>query len=233
MTKLDLDPDIGKSLASPNFKALSDYVDMFNKKNPERKTSLIDTLKLRYNKDFLPLNLQTAKDSSDEVTKAMATKLQIELLEQWRSNKKTAVDVFKILEFNFEGGRFRFDKTRFTILDDYIKLLNAKNSHENTQMLSVLKTGFGGEDKLALILSSKMESIYDEMYATAFNYRNFLFQEWVNRDLDPMSVLIKVFLVEEVKLTDAPAKAKAVIADYKPFYIKANSLDPDWLPKNV
>ncbi|OWY99373.1 RxLR effector protein [Phytophthora megakarya] len=221
MTKLKFDPYLQKNFGNAKLQTLSDYVDMFNKKNPNRKTSLIDTLRKDYSEQYLVLEFQIAKNNGNEVTKAMATKLQTELFEHWVKNKKTASDVFNDLGF-----QFYFDNTRLTILDDYVKVLNAKNPHHKTKTLKVLIDGFEGEDKLAIRLALNVPD-------GNLNIWNLLFQDWVKRKLNPMSVLVDVFKVDEKKLDDASDKIKAIIAEYKPFYLEKKRVDPDWLPKNV
>ncbi|OWZ13048.1 RxLR effector protein [Phytophthora megakarya] len=228
MTQLKLDQSINKVLASKKLETLSAYVDIFKKKHPESKTSLIDTLLLQYKNDFLlTLNLQEAKTAGNTKAEAMATKLQTELLEHWWSNNKNADDMFAFLRISGVD-YIDFTKTKVTILDDYIKLLNAKNPEANIDMLGVLKKGFDGERMTALVLSYAMRNTED-LSATASKYRNSLFQEWQNSKLDPVMVQAKVFKTE----TPTPA-VKAVIDDYR-IYIHSKDLDLDvgWMLKEV
>ncbi|POM62079.1 RxLR effector family [Phytophthora palmivora] len=99
---------------------------------------------------------------------------------------------------------------------------NNQKSH-STNLFRALRDGFGGEDKFALMVSRAMN--IPEISVGAYKYQNALFKRWLDKDYDPMSVLVKVFKVDEQNLAGAGAQEKTIIAAYKPMYNRKHGIN--------
>ncbi|OWZ05343.1 RxLR effector protein [Phytophthora megakarya] len=203
-------------IQNPNLKLLDDYVVMFNNKYPDRKVSLIKTLKARHGEIDLANALSRAKQF--EHTKDIATKLQRQQLKGWLNRKKSVDDVFALLKIKEEGTRFVFCRQLET-MEAYIKLFNAKNPRQKTNMYEALSHGFGGEDKFAIVISQAMTRPVTALKAVKYQY--VMFNRWFAKDYDPMTVLIKVFKYSEDDVAKALPEEKLVTDTYKLLYNKA------------
>lgn len=108
-------------------------------------------------------------------------------------------------------------------LDEYIKLFNTKNLQEETNLFSVLRTGFGGDGDFAILVSRAIARPYSQdMYSNAKKYQKALLQRWEKSDLEPMGLTSKVFVdVGE----NNKAHVDSIISQYKTFYNKARGLN--------
>ncbi|KAG3108548.1 hypothetical protein PI125_g11734 [Phytophthora idaei] len=114
----------------------------------------------------------------------------------------------------------RFLEQKVEILDEYIKLFNAKNPQHKADLFGELRDAFGGEDKLAVVVSKAVASTPAE----AFPFQKVLFKRWISEDYDPMSILTKVFKVPANNLASATSEMKLVTNQYRPIYNRANGI---------
>ncbi|POM60150.1 RxLR effector family [Phytophthora palmivora] len=231
LVKLKLHEGVDKALASPKLNILDDYVSMLNARYPDKQVSLVGTLTARYEEVALAKAIVLAKRS--ESSRDIATKLQTQQLEGWYNNQKSVGDVFSLLKIE-EDGILSMISRKLETLDEYIKLLNEKNPDHKTTLFRALMDGFGGEDKFALMVSRAMN--IPRTSVGAYKYQNALFKRWLAKDYDPMSVLVKVFKIDEQNLAAAGAQEKAIIAAYKPIYNRnhgINEVDNAVVPRRL
>ncbi|KAG3058776.1 hypothetical protein PI124_g17761 [Phytophthora idaei] len=138
------------------------------------------------------------------------------------NSQKPVNDVFRILRITDDGTFFPISRQLDT-LDEYIKVFNAKNPQQKTDLFRALRDGFGGEEKFAILISMAKDQPDTAMLAQ--NYQTTLFKRWIEKDYDPMSVLVKVFKVPEDDLASASARTKRIIEQYEPMYYRVKGIE--------
>ncbi|GMF23982.1 unnamed protein product [Phytophthora lilii] len=185
-TKLD---DSAASVLSANgFKALNSYVEAFNTKNPKHQMSLVRMLTEQYGDDAVARALVQVRRSfsSTPQSKDIATKLKLEQVEVWYTDKRTIDDVFNLLKLKDDGDRV-FGSRKLELLEDYITLFNTRNNAHET-LLQAFTTGLGGEATLAkLLVRAKADAFSVEK---ASELQRAQFSQWLANDVQPKSVLL-------------------------------------------
>ncbi|KAG2789767.1 hypothetical protein PC129_g8835 [Phytophthora cactorum] len=176
---------------------------MINKKYPGGQVSVLGMLTAKYGEVAVAEGLVTAKLGTR--SKDIATKLQTEQLRGWLNSDKSVKDVFTLLRNGNDDALFAI-RQKVEILDEYIKLFNAKNPQHKADLFGALRDAFGGEDKLAVVVSKAVASTPAE----AFPFQKVLFTRWISKDYDPMSILTKVFKVPANNLASATSEMKLV-----------------------
>ncbi|KAE9011124.1 hypothetical protein PR002_g15182 [Phytophthora rubi] len=92
---LDLDKIGDKALASPNFNVWAKYLDDFNQRYPNEKTTMIDGLMANYFERKLLRIFDAAK--KDPSTEKLATDLQNALINKWIAAKEKPADLKRML----------------------------------------------------------------------------------------------------------------------------------------
>ncbi|KAK1941069.1 hypothetical protein P3T76_007775 [Phytophthora citrophthora] len=139
----------------------------------------------------------------------VAIPLQRKQLDDWLGNGYSIRKVFSILKFK-EVDDFA---SKLDVLDQYTKLLKAKNLDDTTDIFKVLMKGLSGnEDKLAIALSKPLSG-------EAKGYQALLFKEWFAKDFDPMNVVVKVFKIPEADVAAGYSKEVApTVKQYTKFF---------------
>ncbi|OWZ20904.1 Avirulence (Avh) protein [Phytophthora megakarya] len=183
--KLNKNGNVENVLSSDKLETFTKYVDEFNKKNPNRETSLFQSLTTNYGDTAVAKGLVLAKGYSS--TESLVTQLQIQLFEKWMGNGKSIGDVAKLL---------KVEATRETLV-------------------KALATGFGGDDKLSLmLLTAKTKPNLEEK---ATKLQNEQFKQWLKGDIDPYDVLTKVFKIPRQQWHLATDRQKAIAKEFKSF----------------
>lgn len=199
MSKLKFSDDINEALSSGKVRVLFKYSDS--------KTSAFKRLSAKYGESEVAIAFAKAKGGLYSDVAAALYKRQ---MNGWLSNGDSAEKVFSILKFK-EADDFVY---KLDALEEYVKLLKTKNPNDATDVFNVLKKGFGAdEDKLAFALIRPYAS---ELSGT----QKSLFQDWVDRGLDPLSVAIKVFKVPKADVVAGQysSQIKGIMNRYKPFF---------------
>ncbi|OWY90114.1 RxLR effector protein, partial [Phytophthora megakarya] len=104
LAKLKLGNDALVALRSTKMNVLTKYVDMFNKKNPDKAMSLISTLTARYGDDGLAKALVIAeKEATTPATAKEIQTLRNDQLTTWLNADKSVDDVFQLLKLHIDG----------------------------------------------------------------------------------------------------------------------------------
>ncbi|KAG1687553.1 hypothetical protein DVH05_004802 [Phytophthora capsici] len=207
MSKLKFDDDINKALNSGKVRVLLKYSNS--------KTSAFKRLSAKYGEAEVAIAFAKAKRGP--FYNDVATVLYQRQMNGWLSNGDTAERVFSILKFK-EPNNFVF---KLDALEEYVKLLKTKNPDDVTDVFKVLKQGFGAdEDKLAIAIVKP--------YASEITgYHKSLFNDWMARDLDPMSVAVNVFKISETSAVSGFSKEVApIMKQYTKFYNGAADIQP-------
>ncbi|POM80847.1 RxLR effector family [Phytophthora palmivora] len=220
LEKLKLNERLDDAIASPKLKILGDYVDMFNNKYPHKHVSLVGTLSSRYGEDRVAVAIAYATQVDN--TMDIAAQLQFQQIYGWFTSGNSADDVFKKLKIIDDGPSFVLSQ-KLDILDEYIRFLNSMKPQEKTKLFWVLRNGFGGDGKYAIVVSRAME--ISSLKAIATTYQNALFKRWYKSNVDPTSVLTRIFHVDEKNLASVGAREKSIADQYKTYYDSELGLD--------
>ncbi|KAE8971297.1 hypothetical protein PR002_g26872 [Phytophthora rubi] len=147
---LKLDDDVDNLL---NNRLLSNWVTYVQKLNENPYAILLGklkTLKFTHTDDKLVEMIMRAK--RDTSTSSIAGKLEAAQLEKWLNEKKTAVDVFKLLKLD-EEGYFLLWRAHLRAWVDYVTKLDAKNSDH--VILSVLKPYYSDTKLARMVLTGR------------------------------------------------------------------------------
>ncbi|GMF16951.1 unnamed protein product [Phytophthora lilii] len=96
-----LNAGVDKFLVNPKFNAWVKYVDVFNKKYPDKKVNVIQLLTKTYGDEALSRTLERAMNVKG--TSSMATRLRNEQLEAWKAQGKTSDEIFTLLKLDDAG----------------------------------------------------------------------------------------------------------------------------------
>ncbi|ETP44514.1 hypothetical protein F442_08886 [Phytophthora nicotianae P10297] len=214
--------DVMKVVEEPKWKIKSRSINA----HPNRQVSLLQELTKKYGEGTVAALLVNAKENTR--LKDIATTLQTQQLESWRSDRKSIDDVIKLLQISdkpmsqpvpakpqyFET--IDFDPNLHS-LDGYIELLNSMNIKHKTDLLTVLQKAFG--DERAEVLVSKLAHNSGE----PDKYANMVFRSWNENNYDQAKVLTKVFKVPEKNWEDHNWMT-AVAERYAQFYKSKNNI---------
>lgn len=92
-------------LTSPDFKDWAKYLDEFNTKYPDKKTTMFETFLHYYSDKCLSQMLIAAKKNPS--TQETAAGLQTSLFNNWLRAKKTPADVSKLLNLKMSDPRMQ------------------------------------------------------------------------------------------------------------------------------
>ncbi|GMF54311.1 unnamed protein product [Phytophthora fragariaefolia] len=118
LDKLKLGGNIATALANTKLNSLRKYTNMFNKKNPNSKISVIGILTARYGDDKVAKALVSAQEKA--ATMDTAKLLRSEQLDSWLISDKSVVDVFKLLKLS-DNGYEALTSRKLEVLEDYIR----------------------------------------------------------------------------------------------------------------
>ncbi|KUF78837.1 hypothetical protein AM587_10001585 [Phytophthora nicotianae] len=213
LNKLKLGNDVLEVLESPKLSKLSKYISAYNLKHPDEQISLVGVLSTRYGDDAVAKALVTAKGRTN--TAELAASLQRQQLNGWLDNQKSIEYVMGKLKIG-DDWTLTMSSRSLDALDEYIRLFNVRYPLAKTDITTELAKRFGGEAKFARLVAIALQRPQSRrMYANAEKIQNALFKQWKDRGLDPMSVLVQVFKVDEKDVASAGSALKNVVERYK------------------
>lgn len=168
---LKLDEDVNKVLTNQALVTWIDFLGRYNAKNPEQKTTLIQTFTKFFGDEPLARMLASAKNVPS--TEKMATRLQQAQFNQWLGVKSTD-DVFKLLKLNGNVDNLLTNPNLSTWIS-YALLFNSKNPGKGTTMIQTFTKFFGRED-LAKMLEAAKKVPKTEKLAKQFQAAQF--KQW-------------------------------------------------------
>ncbi|OWY99332.1 Avirulence (Avh) protein, partial [Phytophthora megakarya] len=113
------------------------YTAAFNKRYPEEKATMIETLTKKFGDIEVTKMLHTAK--SKKWTKTLATQLESAQMKMWLNNGKSTDDVFKLLQLDKYGNIYHFeDKVLLSAWVSYMNVFTKENPNKKDVLLSAL-----------------------------------------------------------------------------------------------
>nr|AEK80813.1 Avh168 [Phytophthora sojae] len=218
--KIKFDPKVGEGLDSSRLKTLAENVDMFNKKHPKHKVSLFETLRTSYKEDDLAKALVTAKQT--ESTREIATRLEQQQFAFWLEKRISPDDVFFMLRINGDA-QHAMHSRKLETLEQYIPIFNEGYKDSRTDMLTVLRNGFGDADLARALAMAKQEHSSATMLKNGEKYQKELFSKWMamgkdNEPFDTNRVMTEVFKLNS--FTESSPADKLALNHYSVFYKK-------------
>ncbi|OWZ21645.1 Avirulence (Avh) protein [Phytophthora megakarya] len=133
-------------LASPEFKLLSTYVDRFNKKNPDKKTTVVSALN-EYSRSTTSRAILAALRSKTSDT---TNQVETALIKLWLT-KYDPTEVFKIL--NLHQSRTKLLKNPLLITwGKYVYAFNVKNPNKRATPVEILRKHFGDRELYKMLV---------------------------------------------------------------------------------
>ncbi|GMF50283.1 unnamed protein product [Phytophthora fragariaefolia] len=164
---------------TPQFKSWVAFATASIPKNPE--VSIMMALKTRYNDKSLAVMIESATKVPS--TEAIATKLQINLLDRWYLEKKKPGDVLVLLQIN-KPGKNIIGSPEFNTWAIYTTMLSKKDPEAS--MISTMTNHYGDEALSAMLETAKNVR---ETKAMADDLQNAQFKSWLARELTPKEFL--------------------------------------------
>ncbi|KUF80618.1 WD repeat-containing protein 7 [Phytophthora nicotianae] len=220
-SKLRLDRGVD-ALLDRNEQTLAAFISMYNARNPDSRASSIGMFVAQYGDNAVAETLVLAR--SESALEPLARNLQQQQFHEWQKSKKSADDVFKLM--NIEEKDFsHIISPKLEIVKGYIMLLKATNPEDTTDLLSVVSNGFKGDGALAQAIVKKLAMLHSRnpvaaVASTAAEFEMLLFRRWFKSKIDPVSFYRQVFGVEEA---NAGRWQKAVVRRYTEYYSDKNA----------
>ncbi|EGZ15124.1 hypothetical protein PHYSODRAFT_333395 [Phytophthora sojae] len=208
---LKLDEDVNKVLTNQALVTWIDFLGRYNAKNPEQKTTLIQTFTKFFGDEPLARMLASAKNVPS--TEKMATRLQQAQFNQWLGVKSTD-DVFKLLKLNGNVDNLLTNPNLSTWIS-YALLFNSKNPGKGTTMIQTFTKFFGRED-LAKMLEAAKKVPKTEKLAKQFQAAQF--KQWFRDGVKPPEIWKMLNMEKATWMTNPDAQIWRL---YNAFY-KAN-----------
>ncbi|OWZ05786.1 RxLR effector protein [Phytophthora megakarya] len=195
LTLYKLENNLDDALVSPKLDDLAKYLTELSTKNPDSKVSLIGTLTAHYGDDALANSLEVLRKNADTNLAKRAQQLHDAQLSAWLDSDKSVLDVFNLLKLR-KDKYTALSTGKFNVLEDYLQKVNsAKPTKES--LLQVLTTGFGGERKLGKVLVVAKTKAETSEKASAL--QTALLSKWLEQNMTPKDVLIKLNLGDDLK----------------------------------
>nr|AEK81372.1 Avh456 [Phytophthora sojae] len=212
-------------LSDPAFTVWAKYVDDFNAKYPEKSASMVPVLtKYHINEVTLFEIVQAAK--SMKGTKAIATKLEDQLVKFWLNRRKSPDDALEDLGLSYALDSL-LDNPLFNSWAKYPNAYSTKHPEEKATVIETLTRRFS-DDKGARVLAVAKTSVETRNLATKLESAQLEMWQKSGKSVDDVMLLLK--LRPNADFTNNLLLRTWV--SYMNMYIKENHLRaPEMLPK--
>ncbi|CAI5722262.1 unnamed protein product [Hyaloperonospora brassicae] len=130
--RFELDTGLEENLFTPKFKRWVAIVDRYNKRNPNDMVSVAEVLAKTYTDLKLVQAFRASPIPRD--ARRLVTRLEMQLVKYWTKNKKTSLDVFKLLNLHVEGSNI-FERPELSLW-----FLHTALVHVNDRQRTMAKT---------------------------------------------------------------------------------------------
>ncbi|POM62673.1 Avirulence protein (Avh) [Phytophthora palmivora] len=189
--RLQLDSGIDKVLSNPKIMAWVTYMDLFNKKYPDKKVTMVGLLTKTYGNLRVARMLQLMRNAK---TKGLVGRLMDEQLNAWKDAKKSSDEIFSLLDLD-KAGYHLFRSPQLNSWYNYVVMLN-KNDPE-AEMVNIL-AGWYGHDGLAKIFILAEPPLVKRMRQIEVKLQTAMERQWLNQNKSPEDVFKLLKLDDEV-----------------------------------
>lgn len=152
--RLKLDTGLDNILANPNFHVWTGYVNLFNRKNPNDKVSMVEVITKVYGDRALAKELVISMQPSKHLP--VAADLAMEQHELWKKAGKSANDIFFLLKLGEEEGNVLM-RPEMQTLYLYVFTLTMEDMRAMDQLASVLMANYGVDDLFKMFETATLQ----------------------------------------------------------------------------
>nr|BAP68933.1 RxLR effector candidate protein [Hyaloperonospora arabidopsidis Emoy2] len=138
-----------QDMTGPKLQVFVKYLAMFMGKDAAHEVSVLEM----FTALFEAVVSAVKKARTVDLPNAYVNELEPQLLETWLAAGKSVDDVFKVLKVG-ESDSINFFDQQVRLLEKYIKIYNKKKVLR-VDLLTVMTSGFGSEDKLVSMLAQE------------------------------------------------------------------------------
>ncbi|KAE9293991.1 hypothetical protein PF008_g24659 [Phytophthora fragariae] len=189
LKELKLGDDIATALQSSKMDTLATYVNLFNKKHPDSKISVIRTLTAHYGDDAVARALVAATENGNTVERVSQLRR-----DQLVDCQNSVDDVFNLLKLR-DNDYAALSTRKLEVLEDYIRFVNTKTNGQES-LAKAFTAGFGGERNVALILRAARTDTFARK--KALELENSLIKLWLSSGYKPERVLKTLRLDKDI-----------------------------------
>ncbi|KAE9072080.1 hypothetical protein PF010_g25629 [Phytophthora fragariae] len=171
---LKLDKAGDDVLTSPLFNTWSMYMQIFNKENPAKKTTLYATLATHYSDDVLARMVESAKKV--KTTAGTAKRVEATQIQSWLGRKQTPDNVFKLLKLDSAGDDVLANPALNTWAT-YLNTFNKENPDKKTTMIATVTANYGDEGVSRMLDAAKK---VETTKSIATNLETAQIQQWLS-----------------------------------------------------
>ncbi|ETP36092.1 hypothetical protein, variant [Phytophthora nicotianae P10297] len=210
---LKLDDGVETLLSNPKLRTFMDFVDQYNMQNPGNGATAIKSVTATYGDDVVAKVLQSATKVS--TTKVMAEKLLGDQRVLWLVDKRSPLDVFKLLKLDKVANN-PLASPALDAWESYMKLFNYVNrgSGKETTMIDTFTKAYGDAGLAIMLNKAKMVSETENM---AKNLQLQQFTLWMRKRGNPDKIYINVFKLDPKRKT-IPEPYQTILNHYHWFY---------------
>ncbi|OWZ17767.1 RxLR effector protein [Phytophthora megakarya] len=178
---------------SPNFKLWVKYIDDFNKKYPDDRTSMIDSIRYSYTDEELAKILMAGKSNSK--TKELAANLELALVNTWSRELKTPDEVSKLMDMGLSTSSMKSYVEKYhwalyqgdKLFEDprmwmqYVEHFRARFPASDESVITILTNRYGDD-----VVAKKIATAHEG--STLLSMRTAQLERWKSMEETPEDV---------------------------------------------
>ncbi|ETN04068.1 hypothetical protein PPTG_23692 [Phytophthora nicotianae INRA-310] len=147
-----LDKAADRLLASPHWDEWISYMKRFNKVNPTKRTTVIDTLTKHYGDKGLARIIEAAKQV--RATAGLAKRVQTEQIQRWLLAGETPESIFTLLKLD-DAGESLFTQSQVVTWAKFLDDFNKADPTSATTLFSFLKSRYDEDVFVKMLIAAK------------------------------------------------------------------------------
>ncbi|ETP09326.1 hypothetical protein F441_14802 [Phytophthora nicotianae CJ01A1] len=147
-----LDKAADRLLASPHWDEWISYMKRFNKVNPTKRTTVIDTLTKHYGDEGLARIIEAAKQV--RATAGLAKRVQTEQIQRWLLAGETPESIFTLLKLD-DAGESLFTQSQVVTWAKFLDDFNKADPTSATTLFSFLKSRYDEDVFVKMLIAAK------------------------------------------------------------------------------
>ncbi|ETM39443.1 hypothetical protein L914_14408 [Phytophthora nicotianae] len=147
-----LDKAADRLLASPHWDEWISYMKRFNKVNPTKRTTVIDTLTKHYGDKGLARIIEAAKQV--RATAGLAKRVQTEQIQRWLLAGETPESIFTLFKLD-DAGESLFTQSQVVTWAKFLDDFNKADSTSATTLFSFLKSRYDEDVFVKMLIAAK------------------------------------------------------------------------------
>ncbi|OWZ01013.1 Avirulence (Avh) protein [Phytophthora megakarya] len=193
LLNLELGTTADSGLESSLLSTWARYTEVFGRRYPEEKSTMIETLTKNFDDFDVTKILHIAK--TEELTNPLATKLEAAQLKLWLNSGKSTDDIFKLLKLDQDINDYSFqDKILLSTWVSYLDLFITKHPDKKDVLFSALEFRLNDRPFNEIISMAKK---FSSLESTAIRIQNSQFPSFLASNKSPRNVFTLLRLADE------------------------------------